>query len=302
MHFLITDVLGLGNGYGFGVVYGNQNVVDGIWHFVAGVYEGGTERITKLYVDGKLDASGTISTEPNTTLGTNWRIGRFMAGSANFQGFLDEVRVYNAALTQQEIWDLYYSETTAPPLTYPANNSTINTLTPLMDWDSTVTALYYRLLISQDSTFATSFVDQDLTHSSFQVTPGLLLANTNYYWKVRTVNNGGVGPWSEVFRFDINISDVEGEQEPPKQFALLQNYPNPFNPSTSIQYRVSSISNVSLKVYDVLGNEEATLVNEQKSAGSYVVEFDASHVSSGIYFYQLKAGNYIETKKMILIK
>ena len=153
MHFLITDVLGLGNGYGFGVVYGNQNVVDGIWHFVAGVYEGGTERITKLYVDGKLDVSGTISTEPNTTLGTNWRIGRFMEGSTNFQGYLDELRVYNSALTEQEIWDLYQSTTTAPTLLFPANNSTINTLTPLMDWDSTVTALYYRLLISQDSTF-----------------------------------------------------------------------------------------------------------------------------------------------------
>ena len=80
-HFLITDVLGLGNGYGYGVVYGSSNLIDSTWHFVTGVYEGGTERITKLYVDGKLDASGTISTEPNTILGTNWRIGRFIEGS-----------------------------------------------------------------------------------------------------------------------------------------------------------------------------------------------------------------------------
>jgi sugar lactone lactonase YvrE len=85
-------------------------------------------------------------------------------------------------------------------------------------------------------------------------------------------------------------------------YSLEQNYPNPFNPSTSIQYRVSSNSNVSLKVYDVLGNEVATLVNEEKPAGSYEVKFDASGLSSGIYFYKLSAGSLVETKKMILLK
>jgi len=86
------------------------------------------------------------------------------------------------------------------------------------------------------------------------------------------------------------------------KFSLEQNYPNPFNPSTSIQYRVSSTSNVSLKVYDVLGNEVATLVNEEKPAGSYEVKFDAAGLSSGIYFYKLQAGTFTETKKMTLIK
>ena len=88
----------------------------------------------------------------------------------------------------------------------------------------------------------------------------------------------------------------------PEEFSLEQNYPNPFNPSTSIQYRVSSISNVSLKVYDVLGNEVAILVNEEKPAGSYEVKFDAAGLSSGIYFYKLQTGSLVETKKMILLK
>jgi len=86
------------------------------------------------------------------------------------------------------------------------------------------------------------------------------------------------------------------------RFYLVQNYPNPFNPSTSIQYEVSSRQFVSLKVYDVLGNEVATLVDEEKSAGSYKVEFDGTDLSSGIYFYQLKAGSFVETKKMVLLK
>jgi hypothetical protein len=98
----------------------------------------------------------------------------------------------------------------------------------------------------------------------------------------------------------------------PQQFSLEQNYPNPFNPSTRIQYQVSSVSHINLKVYDVLGNEVATLVNEEKPAGSYEVEFsakggaasggNASHLSSGIYFYKLQAGSFSEIKKMTLLR
>jgi hypothetical protein len=92
----------------------------------------------------------------------------------------------------------------------------------------------------------------------------------------------------------------------PKEFILFQNYPNPFNPSTSIQYVIGSRQFVQLKVYDVLGNEIATLVNEEKSAGSYEVEFNTDfsikNPASGVYFYQLKTYEFVETKKMILIK
>ena len=89
----------------------------------------------------------------------------------------------------------------------------------------------------------------------------------------------------------------------PTGFVLKQNYPNPFNPSTTIQYALNSTHFVTLKVYDVLGNEVATLVNEEKSAGVYQVEFSAaSEAASSVYFYRLQAGNYSETKKMILIK
>jgi hypothetical protein len=82
---------------------------------------------------------------------------------------------------------------------------------------------------------------------------------------------------------------------------LQQNYPNPFNPSTSIQYAISSTQFVTLKVYDLLGREVATLVNEEKPAGSYNVEFRMQNLelSSGIYFYKLQAGDFVETKKMI---
>jgi len=85
-------------------------------------------------------------------------------------------------------------------------------------------------------------------------------------------------------------------------FSLYQNYPNPFNPLTKIKYQIPELSFVSIKVYDVLGNEITTLVNEEKTIGSYEVELNAMSLPSGIYFYRLQAGDYIETKKMVLLK
>ena len=99
------------------------------------------------------------------------------------------------------------------------------------------------------------------------------------------------------------ISSISDYENPPlNNFILSQNYPNPFNPSTKIIYSVPQSSNVVLKVFDVLGSEVETLVNNEKPAGSYEVEFDATGLPSGIYFYQLRAGNFVETKKMILMK
>ena len=85
-------------------------------------------------------------------------------------------------------------------------------------------------------------------------------------------------------------------------YQLAQNYPNPFNPATQIKYSVPEFGFVSLKVYDMIGRETAVLVNEEKSAGNYSVTFDGSSLSSGVYFYQLKAGPYTGTRKFILLK
>lgn len=98
------------------------------------------------------------------------------------------------------------------------------------------------------------------------------------------------------------LTGVENTSIVVLDFKLFQNFPNPFNPSTTIEYQIPQISFVTLKIYDVLGNEIATLVNEQKPAGKYELEFDGNSLSSGIYFYQLQAGRFIETKKKILIK
>ena len=107
--------------------------------------------------------------------------------------------------------------------------------------------------------------------------------------------------------FEVIVSIAEDEGTSPTGFVLEQNYPNPFNPSTKIRYTVPSVGTslmkfVQLKVYDILANEVASLVNEEKPAGSYEVEFSANGLSSGVYFYKLQTDSFVETKKMILMK
>jgi N-acetylneuraminic acid mutarotase len=121
---------------------------------------------------------------------------------------------------------------------------------------------------------------------------------------------GGTPDWvtvgNEVWEYDPSLdtitTSVERELITPKDFALYQNYPNPFNPSTVISYQLAVGSQVTLKVFDVLGNEVAALVNEEKPAGTYEVEFNASNLTSGVYFYTLQAGEFLMTKKFVLLK
>lgn len=102
--------------------------------------------------------------------------------------------------------------------------------------------------------------------------------------------------------FIYGSTDVTNNEIIPENFNLSQNYPNPFNPSTTIKYAIPTSEVATLKVYDMLGSEVATLVNEEKPTGSYEVEFNASNLTSGIYFYKLQSGSFVETKKMLLLK
>jgi len=121
------------------------------------------------------------------------------------------------------------------------------------------------------------------------------IAVSKLYYRLKQIDFSGSYEYSNVVEVEIL----------PKTFSLNQNFPNPFNPSTHIQYEISSRQFVSLKVFDVLGKEVATLVNEEKPVGTYKVEFNAElnvNPASGVFFYQLKVGDYVATKKMVLMK
>ena len=115
-------------------------------------------------------------------------------------------------------------------------------------------------------------------------------------------------PWHKVMKYSIRCikdsvtTDIKSEQGLINHYELFQNYPNPFNPVTTINYQIPEFSFVTLKVFDVLGNNVVTLVEEEIQPGQHKVDFNGNGLTSGIYFYQIKVGNYIQTKKMMVIK
>jgi hypothetical protein len=185
-------------------------------------------------------------------------------------------------------------------------------------------AVYFGILNAVDT--LAQIKDGDLVHSfpniftndtivwDFKyISPDTVLADTLY----ATGNscNGDSIPteldqWNHGENFIVNVVDnpvfSENEVFQPEEFVLHQNYPNPFNPSTNIRFRIADFGFVSLTVYDLLGNEVATLVDEQLPAGEHEIEFNLSSnnrfLVSGIYLYQLKAGEFVQSKKMLLLK
>lgn len=198
-----------------------------------------------------------------------------------------------------------------PELVYPINNQHVVPDTINFLWKSSrPLVMQYLFELSNDSLF-NSFLDTLLTDTSLTILD--LEFGQNYYWRVKAFNEVGYGNYSSVGAFTTNPTSVKNEvDEYLFEFSLLQNFPNPFNPTTIIKFTIPQADNpltggaksglVTLKVYDVLGNKISTLVNEEKPAGEYKVEFNASELPSGIYFYQLKSDSFTETKKMVLMK
>ena len=133
--------------------------------------------------------------------------------------------------------------------------------------------------------------------------PGLQ-SGQPYQWHVWIKDEFTSVSSQDTFQFVYTgpVLGVDDRTHTPVAFDLAQNYPNPFNPTTSMEFRVASVERVRLSVFDVLGREVASLVNETKQPGVYTVSLDASDLSSGIYFYKLDAGSFSQTKRMVLLK
>jgi hypothetical protein len=130
-----------------------------------------------------------------------------------------------------------------------------------------------------------------------------LTYNTLHYWRLVASGLGGASNWSDVWSFTtVGVTSVEeGIPSVPKAYVLSQSYPNPFNPTTTIQFELPQRGYVTLRVFDLLGKEVACLVSEALGPGSYKARWQAD-VPSGTYIYRLQAGEYVGTRKMVLVR
>ncbi len=197
-----------------------------------------------------------------------------------------------------------------PVLASPVGTTCVPRKTRFM-WNSSINAVTYRLQVASFNTLDSTggFIDANVVFDTALVDTTAkifnpLTANTIYYWHVSAADTAGASDYStiEVYATGNELDGVYGSAGIPKDFALSQNFPNPFNPTTVINYQLPENSFVILKVFDILGREVATLVNERQNAGYYNAKLDASNLPSGVYFYRLKAGSYVAAKRLLVLK
>ena len=248
----------------------------------------------------------TQSSDPNNAAWTHHYHGTFNTNGANSYCVWTDYRNGNA--------DIYFSKVNPAPLA-PVDFHITGGIgehptlhwAPNIEFDLDGYKIYsshnqgaWNLLTTVDKN-TTSFTDPGVTLTGGKFDPSVcynisaidLAGNeSEQFWRPRCVTAGIIS--KEV------VSDNQKDSH--FSFYLSEAYPNPFNPVTQIKYSIVDNGIVTLKIYDVLGREIATLVNEEKAAGNYEVRFDASQLSSGIYLYTLQVGNFTQTRKMILLK
>jgi len=262
-----------------------------------------------IWLDGAQDSGESLAIARSTNE-SPVTIGNAMAGSREcFVGWIDDIRIFNGALADSEIFYLFHEggwglPPGAPQLVSPLNGDGLSSSVISFLWNKAVSPAHpvtgYLFDLGIDSSFTSHTIDSTLTDTLKVVKD--LLNGQKYWWRVKARSTVGWGSFGEKRKFKVAIAGVENAKELPKQFALGQNYPNPFNPGTKIEYALPRSSHVSLKVFNNLGQEVATLVNERQAAGFYNVRFNGTNIGSGVYFYRIQAGDFVATKKLLLIK
>jgi len=201
-----------------------------------------------------------------------------------------------------EVWE-FTTELRVPeiPVWSPDDGEENVSTDPLLVWGESERAESYSLQLSVSQEFDELIVDaSELQHTEYQVSG--LEGTTQYYWRVQAHNAAGASGWSQVLTFTTEVATSISGTELPAELTLYQNYPNPFNPTTIITFGLPEASNIQLAVYDMLGRRVAMLENGMRTAGWHEVSFDASNLSSGIYIYRIQAGDFVQTRKMMLVK
>ena len=212
------------------------------------------------------------------------------------------VRASNSGGTSANSNTITVTTLLAAPVAIAATNITTSGFTA--NWNASTGATNYWVDVSTTDDFSNVLASYNnksvgnvTTHIIISLTP-----NTTYYFRVCASNSSSTSPYSNTITVTTNVTGVDDLLNLPTRFDLSQNYPNPFNPTTTIKYQIPEETFVGIKVYNLLGSEVTTLVNEMRTVGTYEVKFNASQLTSGIYIYKIQAGQFSQMKKMVLVK
>jgi hypothetical protein len=309
VRFSICDETGVGH-----EIKTSQLVVKK-WYHIAGTYDG---LMQKIYLNGILDNS--LNWNNSVIITTGFSLGRdYNHNMQELNGKIDEVRIWSIARTQEEIQSSMYKELlgteqglvgywklnegigdTAFDKSSYGNHGILHNGVTWSDSSAPILSSPDWLNVSPFWGTCNPNSAMDIT-VSFDATE---LDTGDYHFTLKIFNNDPFHPevTIPVHMLVSQSLSIKNEFNLPTEFNLEQNYPNPFNPNTKIRYSVPHTSKVIIKVFDILGNEIETLVNEEKTAGTYEITWYAESLPSGVYFYRLQAESFIETKKMILMK
>jgi hypothetical protein len=200
--------------------------------------------------------------------------------------------------------ELVSNKLPTPTLSFPVDQQeNVGTLTDF-SWNRVDSATFYRLQLSGNSSFNSTILDTSGIESTVFTISNPLNENTKYYWRIMGIgdNEENNSDWSNEYVFTTGVRTSIENNSLPNNYILFQNYPNPFNPNTEIQYALPESNQVTLEVFNSLGQKVMELVNSYKSAGYHREIFDASNLSSGVYLYKLTTASFTKTNKMLLIK
>ncbi|MDP3148090.1 MAG: LamG-like jellyroll fold domain-containing protein [Ignavibacteria bacterium] len=277
------------------------DLITGQWINAVGVFDGTNAMIYLNGVKkGSLPLTGTVKTGQVAMLGRS-----AVSGTTSFfKGCIDNVAVYNKALSQAEVEAQYanhkiVAKSVPVPVELTAFSAEAIQNKVSVRWETATEKnnLGFEIQRSSDKqNFAKiGFVTgagTTVEKHSYVFTDNTPAAGKNYY-RLKQIDVDGSVNYSQI---------VESGKIIPREFDLSQNYPNPFNPETKLSYQLPITGKVSLKVFDIIGREVATLVDEVKEAGTYDVSFNGKGFASGAYFYRFQSGNFVKIKKMILLK
>jgi len=253
----------------------------------------------RIFVNDQSVASGSITCKVDS-LSPSFYAGNWSSGYPQGLVVSDWVFVAKTAQNEPTISNTSVDPPTAPHLIYPGMLSTVNgALVPFVWSRGTTGASQYWIELATDSLFSFAMRDTSITDTMATLS---ISGSSTYYWRAKAKNNFGWGTFSQFNKFNFLLTGVSEGLSVPKEYTMSQNYPNPFNPSTVIRYALPSSSHVTLTVFNALGQQVATLVNRNQEAGYHEVKFDGSTEGSGVYFYRIQAGSFVQTKKLLLLR